>query len=171
MKERVAKKEKQDANECSKSVASHVQREAMYAWEQIYMLEYPTPLSGMVSSLTTNIRLSVTQRRLYQTELLMLVLVAPTSSTSRSSLIEEGYIYDLSSYACERDENKCHFHTYVKNSKTLHVVGQGKFCVKRVNAPVPDYIVMNQLMLLWRISLRLISTNRKWRFCRKLFME
>ena len=64
--------------------------------------------------------------------------MALTSSTSRSSLIEEGYIYDLSSYACERDENKCHFHTYVENSKTLHVVGQGKFCVKRVNAPVPD---------------------------------
>ena len=56
MKDMVAKKEKQDANECSKSVASHVQREAMYAWEQIYMLEYPTPLHGMASSLTTNIR-------------------------------------------------------------------------------------------------------------------
>ena len=54
------------------------------------MLEYPAPLRGMASSLTTNIRLSATQaqRRLYQTEPLMLVLVSLTSSASRSSFRE-----------------------------------------------------------------------------------
>ena len=50
-------------------------------------------------------------------------------------------------YARERDEKKCHFHAYVENSKTLNVDGRSEFFIKRVNAPVPDCIVMTQLTL------------------------
>ena len=58
MKDLVAKKEKQqEANECSKSVAS------LYNGKPCMETEYPTPLRGMASYLTTNIRLSVTQRQ------------------------------------------------------------------------------------------------------------
>ena len=75
-------------------------------------------------------------------------------------------------YACERDGNKCHFHAYVENSKTLNVDGRSEFCVTRVNAQYQT-IVMNRLTQPWSISLCFISTNRKWRsVCRKtIFTE
>ena len=57
--------------------------------------------------------------------------------------------------ACESNGQKCHFHAYVQNYKVLNLDGWSDICVKRVNAPVPDCS---------DISLRLISTNRKWRF-------
>ena len=42
--------------------------------------------------------------------------------------------------ARESDGQKCHFHAYVQNSKVLNPDGwSGDICVKRVNAPVPDY--------------------------------
>ena len=41
--------------------------------------------------------------------------------------------------ACESDGQKCYFHTYVQNSKVPNPDGWSDICVKRVNAPVPDY--------------------------------
>ena len=41
--------------------------------------------------------------------------------------------------ACESDGQKCYFHTNVQNSKVLNPDGWSDICVKRVNAPVPDY--------------------------------
>ena len=41
--------------------------------------------------------------------------------------------------ARESDRQKRHFHAYVQNSKVLDPDGWSDICVKRVNAPVPDY--------------------------------
>ena len=66
MKDVVARKEKEEAI-MSAALQLHPCTTGSHVWEQIHMLEYPTPLRGMActSSLTTNIRLSATQRRAF----------------------------------------------------------------------------------------------------------
>ena len=82
------------------------------------MLEYPTPLRGMASSLTTNIRLSVTQRRRPY-----IACLGSTYFNYQQKFLEEGYFRRIH---VKEMEISAIFHAYVENTKALNVDGQSE---------------------------------------------
>ena len=113
-------------------------------YEHQFMRECPTLAFVTAFSLITNICSNVTQRRLNLQKHSVRVLEVHTSNIRQQKFFEDHYrVYDDGveeiRNARESDGQKCDFRAYVQNSKVLNPDGWSNICVKRMNAPVPDY--------------------------------
>ena len=138
MKDLTDRKEKQEAEGCSESVASLHDGKSCVGTSIHFMRERPTLAFVRAFSLITNICSNVTAQT--QSAKALDACTGIAYFKYQQKCFEDHYrVYDGRvegiRNARESDGQKCHFHAYVQNYKVLNPDGWSDICVKRVNAP------------------------------------
>ena len=139
LKDVMARKEQDEAYQCSKSVASlydgkpcmgtsiHARVPKVYPWDGFFFDHEYIVKCSMSSSAKALEKCAGSAYLEYQQQFF-----------SAHCRVYDGGVEGIRN-ACAKSETKCHFHASVENPERLTADGWSDLPVKRVNAPVPDY--------------------------------